>query len=118
MPESLMGKAVFYTLNLWPRLIKYVEDGRIPIDNNGVENALRPECLGKKNWLFAFTPSGANASCFYYSIIETAKANGLEPYWYLRYLFTNIVNAKTEDDFRNLLPQYIDKGKIQLYKLP
>ena len=55
LPESLIGKAVNYALKLWPRLIKYVDDGNIPIDNNGVENAIRPECLGKKNWLFAYT---------------------------------------------------------------
>ena len=84
----------------------------------GVENAIRPECLGKKNWLFAYTPSGASASAFFYSLIETAKANGLEPYWYLRYLFTNIITAKTEEDFRKLLPQYVDRMDILEYRLP
>ena len=118
LPESLIGKAVNYAIKLWPRLIKYVDDGNIPIDNNGVENAIRPECLGKKNWLFAYTPSGANASAFFYSLIETAKANGLEPYWYLRYLFGNIINAKNEEDFRLLLPQYVDRKEIMEYRLP
>jgi transposase len=118
LPESLIGKAVNYAYKLWPRLIRYVNDGNIPIDNNGVENALRPECLGKKNWLFAYTPSGANASAFFYSLIETAKANGLEPYWYLRYLFNKIITAKTEEDFRILLPQYVDRTEILEYRLP
>ena len=104
LPKSLIGKAVSYALKLWPRLVKYVDDGSIPIDNNGVENAIRPECLGKKNWLFAYIPSGANASAFFYSLCETAKANGLEPYWYLRYLFENIITVKTEEAFRKLLP--------------
>ncbi|MEJ2649744.1 MAG: IS66 family transposase [Sedimentisphaerales bacterium] len=118
LPESLIGKAVNYTLKLWPKLIKYVDDGIIPIDNNGVENAIRPECLGKKNWLFAYTPSGADASAFFYSLIETAKANGLEPYWYLRYLFDKIIKAKNEEDFRMLLPQYVDHQEIMEYRLP
>ena len=118
LPKSLIGKAVSYALKLWPRLVKYVDDGSIPIDNNGVENAIRPECLGKKNWLFAYTPSGANASAFFYSLCETAKANGLEPYWYLRYLFENIITVKIEEAFRKLLPQYVDRSKIMEYRLP
>jgi transposase len=118
LPESLIGKAVNYALKMWPKLIKYVDDGIIPIDNNGVENAIRPECLGKKNWLFSYTPSGANASAFFYSLVETAKANGLEPYWYLRYLLNEIIKAKTEEDFRMLLPQYVDRTEILEYRLP
>ena len=118
LPESLIGKAVRYALKLWLRLVKYVDNGNIPIDNNGVENAIRPECLGKKNWLFAYTPSGANASAFFYSLCETAKANGLEPYWYLRYLFENIIAVKTEENFHMLLPQYVDRSKIMEYRLP
>lgn len=118
LPESLIGKAVNYALNLWPKLIRYVNDGCIPIDNNGVENTIRPECLGKKNWLFSYTPSGAHASAFFYSLVETAKANGLEPYWYLRYLFNKIIKAKTEEDLRMLLPQYVDRTEILEYRLP
>ena len=118
LPESLIGKAVRYALKLWLRLVKYVDNGNIPIDNNGVENAIWPECLGKKNWLFAYTPSGANASVFFYSLCETAKANGLEPYWYLRYLFENIIAVKTEENFHMLLPQYVDRSKIMEYRLP
>jgi len=118
LPQSLIGKAVNYTLTLWPRLINYVDDGIIPIDNNGVENALRPECLGKKNWLFSYTPSGASASAFFYSLVETAKANGLEPYWYLRYLFQQIIQVETEEEMRNLLPQYVNREEIKEYRMP
>jgi len=118
LPEGYLGKAIRYTLKFWPRLVRYVEDGIIPIDNNGVENALRPECLGKKNWLFAFTPSGAEASAFHYSIIETAKANGLDPYWYMRYLFQQLIHAKSEDNLKALMPQYVDKSRIREYRIP
>ena len=118
LPGGYTGKAINYTLKMWPKLIRYIEDGVIPIDNNGVENIIRPECLGKKNWLFSYTPSGAHASAFFYSLIETAKVNRLEPYWYLRYLFEKIVIAKGEEALRNLLPQYVDRTMMKEYKLP
>jgi transposase len=68
--------------------------------------------LGRKNWLFAATPDGAHASAALYSIIETAKANGLEPYWYLRYLLERLPTAKTVEDCKALLPQYVDRSQI------
>src|SRR3989339_1102602 len=111
-PKSLLGKAINYTLNQWPRLIRYTEDGRISLDNNVVENAIRPFVVGRKNWLFSDTPQGAKASAAIYSLIETAKANGLEPYWYLKYLFENLPEAMTADEFTALMPQNIDKTLI------
>lgn len=113
-PKSLLGKAISYTLNQWHRLIRYVEDGRIPIDNNVAENAIRPFVIGRKNWLFSSTPEGARASATLYSLIETAKANNLEPYWYLRYLFENMPDAMTAEEFKALLPMYIDKSKLNI----
>jgi len=108
-PKSLLGKAIGYTLNQWHRLIRYTEDGRVGPDNNVVENAIRPFVIGRKNWLFSNTPEGASASACIYSLIETAKANGLEPYWYLKYLFENLPEAMTADEFKVLMPQNIDK---------
>jgi len=108
-PRSLLGKAINYTLNQWHRLIRYTEDGRVGPDNNVVENAIRPFVLGRKNWLFNCTPEGAGASACIYTLIETAKANGLEPYWYLKYLFENLPEAMTADEFMALMPQNIDK---------
>ena len=111
-PKSLLGKAISYTLNQWHRLIRYTEDGRIAPDNNVVENALRPYVIGRKNWLFSCTPEGAIASACIYSLIETAKANGLEPYWYLKYLFENLPEAMTADEFMALMPQNVDKNLL------
>lgn len=108
-PKSLLGKAIGYTLNQWHRLILYIEDGKAGLDNNVVENALRPFVVGRKNWLFSCTPEGASASACIYSLIETAKANGLEPYWYLKYLFENLPEAMTTDEFMALMPQNIDR---------
>ncbi|MEW5980623.1 MAG: IS66 family transposase, partial [Acidobacteriota bacterium] len=87
-PRSLLGRAISYALNQWPRLIVYLENGDLRPDNNVAENAIRPFAVGRRNWLFAGSPRGAEGSATLYSIIETAKANGLEPYAYLRLLFT------------------------------
>ncbi len=108
-PQSLLGKAFNYTLSQWPRLIKYLDNGLVRMDNNLIENAIRPFVIGRKNWLFNVTPEGARASALFYSLIETAKANGLEPSRYLRYLFDKFPYAKTSEDVFNLLPMNILK---------
>lgn len=79
LPKSALGKALAYLDKNWTKLIVYIEDGRLNIDNNPAENAIRPFVIGRKNWLFSDTPKGAQASAALYSLIETAKANGLEP---------------------------------------
>jgi len=111
-PKSLIGKAIAYALNEWDKLVIYTLDGCIPIDNNLVENKVRPFVMGRKNWLFSGSPDGAHASAFFYSIIETAKANGLEPYDYLNYLFEMIPFASSGDDYRALLPYNVTISDI------
>jgi transposase len=102
--ESYLGKAISYTQNQWPKLIRYLEDGRLNIDNNRAERAVKPFVIGRKAWLFANTTSGANASAVLYSIVETAKINGLEPYDYLTTLFKELPFADTTDKLAKLLP--------------
>ncbi len=104
-PKGLLGQALSYALTRWHKLIRYVENGHITPDNNAAENALRPFVVGRKNWLFAGHPNGAHASATLYSLIETAKACGLEPYQYLRFLFSKIPYARSEEDYSALLPQ-------------
>ncbi len=104
-PKSLLGKAIAYALNLWPQLTTFLQDGHIPIDNNLAENAIRPFALGRKNWMFSASPAGAKASATLYSLIESAKANGLEPRAYLGFLFERLPLAKTASDIAALLPQ-------------
>lgn len=111
-PKGLLGKAIAYCLNQWHKLERYIMDGRLRIDNNLIENAIRPFVLGRKNWLFSGNPRGAKASAALYSLIETAKANGLEPYRYLRFLFEKLPIAKTPDDYKALLPQYVDREQL------
>ena len=112
LPKSLLGKAIHYTLNLWPKLTVYLTDGDIPIDNNAAENAIRPFVIGRKAWLFSGSPRGAKASATLYTLIETAKANELEPRAYLTHLFENLPNAKSEKSINDLLPLNIKMSDL------
>jgi transposase len=113
-PTSATGKALNYLHNEWHKLVRYLDDGRLEIDNNGAENAIRPFVLGRKNWLFSASVKGVNASANLYSLIETAKANGLEPYAYLRYLFTELPKAETVEAIEALLPGNLSKNQIRI----
>ncbi len=104
VPGSLLGKALHYLSAQWPKLTRYVENGTWPIDNNLCENAIRPFVVGRRNWLFADTVAGANASANLYSLVETCKANGIDPYAYLVSLFRKLPAAQTADDYDALLP--------------
>jgi transposase len=83
LPKNPLCEAVNYTLNHWKQLTSYLQDGRLPIDNNLVENAIRPVALGRKNWLFAGSPEGAQRMALIYSMVATCKLNGINPYEYL-----------------------------------
>jgi transposase len=111
-PSTLTGKALGYLHNQCSRLIGYLDDGRLAIDNNACEQAIRPFVIGRRNWLFADTPNGADASATLYRIIETAKANGHEPYRYLRHLFTALPKASSPDQIAQLLPFNIATQEI------
>lgn len=103
--DGAIAKAFVYLNNQFSKLTVYLEDGRLNIDNNGAENHIRPLVLGRKNWLFATSIKGAEAIATWYSIIETAKANGLEPYHYLKYLLTELPYYQRDGkDIEALLP--------------
>ncbi len=106
LPKSLLGTAVHYGRQQWPKLVRFLEDGRIEIDNNRSERSIKPFVIGRKNWLFCNTPKGARASATVYSIIETAKENRLNPYTYLNHLFERLPNldSKRDEDLEPLLP--------------
>lgn len=103
-PKTALGKALYYLDSQWLRLINYMQSGDYPIDNNAAENAIRPFVIGRKNWLFSASQQGATASANLYGLIETAKANGLEPYAYLKRVFAELPNATTLGQIENLLP--------------
>jgi transposase len=104
LPNSLLGKALHYLAGQWPKLTRFVEDARYPLDNNITENAIRPFVIGRRNWLFSDTMAGATASANLYSLIETAKANQRDPYRYLIWLFTRLPAARSAEDYAALMP--------------
>ena len=112
-PQSATGKALNYLHNEWTKLIRYLNDGRLEIDNNRAENAIRPFVIGRKNWLFSDSVRGVKASANLYSLIETAKANGLEPYAYLRRVFAELPKAETVEAIEALLPGDISRNQIK-----
>jgi transposase len=97
LPKSALGEAITYCRNQWPKLLGFLQDGRLELDNNRSERAIKPFVIGRKNWLFANTPRGAKSSAIIYSIVETAKENGLVPFAYLTYLFEQLPNINVKD---------------------
>jgi transposase len=89
-PKSAVGKAIGYSLRQWPKLLRYIDHGDLNIDNNRAERAIKPFVIGRKNWMFANTSNGAKASATLYSLIETAKANGLIPFDYIKHLLDEL----------------------------
>ncbi len=106
--QSKIHDAIRYTLSNWDYLNNYLLDGRIEIDNNLIENAIRPFALGRKNWLFQGSPGGAKAGAIFYSLMETCKANAIEPYRYFCAMLHRIRLCKVEADYQKLLPQFIE----------
>jgi len=111
--DSLTGIAMTYLHNQWDKLTAYTTNGSLRISNILAENAIRPFAIGRKAWLFADTPKGANASAVHYSLIETAKLHGLEPYQYLNTVFKRLPYAKTVEDIEKLLPWNVKKQQMQ-----
>jgi len=115
-PSSLVGKAVNYTLNEWNKLIRYLDLACMTPDNNEIERSIKSFVIGRKNWMFSNTPRGAHASAGMYSVIESAKANGLDPYLYLRFLFTKLpVVCDDKEKIRSLLPCYVLPEDIKIF---
>ena len=113
-PKSLLGEAMGYLDKEWPHLIRYLEDGRIQIDNNHVENAIRPFAIGRKNWLFSDTVGGAESSAVIYSLVQTARANGQDLYSYFNHILQEIPKAKQVEAFEALLPYKVNLKAIAL----
>lgn len=108
-PDGSLGKAIAYALDNWPELIRYVEDGRWAIDNNIAEREIKAVVIGRKNWLFADSVDGAHTNAIMYSLVQTAKANGIDPFEYLRYVFETMPTLKTAAEVHLLLPWNMPK---------
>lgn len=103
-PKSTLGKALAYSINQWPKLIRYLEDGQLNIDNNRAERAIKPFVIGRKNWMFSNTANGAYASSILYSIVESAKANNLVPFDYLYHVINVLSEPQDDETLNELLP--------------
>jgi len=110
LPKSLIGKAIAYTLNLWKKLNEYTIDGRIEIDNNLIENKIRPVALGRKNYMFAGSHEAAQLAAMAYSFFASCKQNDVNPYEWLKDIFDRILDCKGSE-LHQLLPNYWKKLK-------
>lgn len=104
LPKSLIGKAATYTRNQWAALNRYVEDGNLSIDNNFAERAMRPIAIGRKNWLFVGSEQAGHRAAVLTSLIASCKNNFVEPWAYLKDVFTKLSHAPTGDDLAAMLP--------------
>ena len=111
LPSSALGKAVAYTLNIWSKLVNYLDCPFLTPDNNEAERAIRPFTIGRKNWVLSGSPRGASASATIYSLIETLKLNNLEPYYALRYILTKLPSTPI-DEINSLLPWNLDPNNF------
>jgi hypothetical protein len=94
LPQGLLGQAIDYTLKRWEALTRFVDDGSLEIDNNLIENAIRPSALGKKNWLFVGHPEAGERSAVIYTLLGSCRRHGINPFDYLKDLFTRLPSAK------------------------
>jgi transposase len=110
--KTASEKAVGYLDRQWPKLVRVLDDGRLPLDTNRVENAIRPFVVGRKAWLFADTVGGARVSANLFSLVENAQADGIEPWAYLTILFERLPATSEPADVEGLLPHRIDREAL------
>ncbi|WP_176736713.1 IS66 family transposase [Oligoflexus tunisiensis] len=110
-PKSLTGQALAYMNGQWPKLVRFLDDPVIGLDTNVVENAIRPFASGRKAWLFSDTIKGAAVSAALYSLVITARANGIDPYEYLTHIFSELPKASSTEDIERLLPWNFSHSK-------
>lgn len=110
LPKSLLGQAIDYTLSRWEALTRYLDEGRLEIDNNLCENAIRPTAIGKKNFLFIGHPEAGQRSAVIYSVLGSCRRLGINPAEYLQDLFERLPKAKTSE-IKSLTPAAWLKAK-------
>lgn len=111
-PKSLVGKAMTYASNQWPKLKNYLLDGRLENNNNRMERAIKPFVVGRKNWMFSNSVQGAKSGAIIYSLIETCKAHNVEPYDWFRHVLARLPECQTVTELEALLPFNIDKSLL------
>ena len=104
LPKSALGQAVFYLLAHWDSLTEWTNHGEVEIDNNLIENAIRPSAIGKKNWLFIGHPGAGDKSAVIYSIVVSCQRHGIDPFAYLKDVLRKLPSMTNQDDLNPLLP--------------
>jgi hypothetical protein len=94
LPQGLLGQAIDYALKRWPALTQFVEDGKLEIDNNLIENSIRPSALGKRNWMFIGHPEAGERSAVIYTLLGSCRRHVINPFDYLKDLFSRLPAAK------------------------
>lgn len=112
LPKSPLGQAVLYTLNQWPKLLTYLEDGRLENNNNRSERAIKPFVIGRKGWLFADSVAGAEAASIIFSLVETCKHHGIEAYDWFRYVLQQLPLCHSDAEIQALMPFNINRQLI------
>jgi transposase len=115
LPQSLLGVAMDYALGQWPTLDVYLGDGRVEIDNNLVENAIRPTALGKKNWLFVGEAEAGERGAIIYTVIESCRRRGIDPYAYLKDVLTRLPKM-TNHQVHEITPEAWAKARLLLQR--
>ncbi len=113
LPKSPLGKAIFYSDKHWDSLTQYINDGRIKIDNNRSERAIKPFVIGRKNWLFNSTTKGADASSILFSLVQTCKEHDIDVFAYFKYALESVTKCKTEHDIQKLLPYNVSPDLLK-----
>jgi len=111
-PSLTLGKAIAYAVKQWPKLVRYLESPLLTPDNNACERSIRPFAVGRKAWLMAGSPAGAEASAAWFSIVETAKLNGIEPYLYLCYILSRLPDIDDPEAYRQFLPWNVPRESL------
>ncbi|MGH9354393.1 MAG: IS66 family transposase [Terriglobia bacterium] len=115
LPQSLLGMAIDYALGQWPTLDVYLTDGKVEIDNNLVENAIRPTAIGKKNWLFMGDADAGERGAIIYTVIESCRRRGIDPFTYLKDMLTRLPGM-TNHQIPEVTPEAWAKARLQLQR--
>ena len=113
LPKSPLGKAIFYSIKHWDSLTQYINDGRLEIDNNRSERAIKPFVIGRKNWLFNSTTKGADASSIIFSLVQTCKEHDVDVFAYFKYALESVVKCNNEHDIEKLLPYNVNPEHLK-----
>lgn len=117
LPKSPLGKALFYSIKHWDSLSQYINDGRLEIDNNRSERAIKPFVIGRKNWLFNTSTKGADASSILFSLVQTCKEHGVDVFAYFKFALESVAKCNNEHDIQLLLPYNVNPDLLKSQRI-